>query len=137
MKTRGSRRHLKQKACGEARLPALFTEAEEYLRRESQHLQGRPVRVQGREARVLIMQEGVGMQSIKTLVGVDVSAKTLAAKRRRRSEEKDVAREFCNDGAGHRELLKWMGKGARVCMEATGVYHLQLALMLVAAGVEV
>ena len=35
------------------------------------------------------------------------------------------------------ELLKWIGKGARVCMEATGVYHLQLALTLVAAGVEV
>jgi transposase len=77
------------------------------------------------------------MQSIKTWVGVDVSAKTLAAKRRRRNEAKDEAREFCNDAAGHRELLKWIGRGARVCMEATGVYHLQLALMLVAAGVEV
>jgi transposase len=76
------------------------------------------------------------MQSIKTWVGVDVSAKTLAAKRRR-NEEKDEAREFSNDAAGHRELLKWIGRGARVCMEATGVYHLQLALMVVAAGVEV
>jgi transposase len=77
------------------------------------------------------------MQSIKTWVGVDVSAKTLAVKRRRRNEEKDEAREFSNDAAGHREFLKWTGRGARVCMEATGVYHLQLALMLVAAGVEV
>jgi transposase len=75
------------------------------------------------------------MQRIKTRVGVDVSAKTLAAKRRRNDE--DEAREFSNDGAGHRELLKWIGRGARVCMEATGVYHLQLALMLTAAGVEV
>src|SRR5947209_280770 len=77
------------------------------------------------------------MQSIKTWVGVDVSAKTLAAKRRRRNEANDEAREFSNDAAGHRELLKWIGRGARVCMEATGVYHLQLALMLVAAGVDV
>src|SRR4051794_14675202 len=77
------------------------------------------------------------MQSIKTWAGVDVSAKTLAAERWRKSEDNEKAREFPNDAAGHRELLKWMGKGARVCMEATGVYHLQLALMLVAAGVEV
>jgi transposase len=77
------------------------------------------------------------MQSNKTLVGVDVSAKTLMAKRRRKDEESEEAREFSNDAGGHRELFKWIGKGARVCMEATGVYHLQLALMLVAAGVEV
>lgn len=75
------------------------------------------------------------MQSFKTLAGVDVSAKTLAGKRRRNNEEQ--AREFSNDAAGHREFLKWIGRGGRVCMEATGVYHLQLALMLVAAGVEV
>lgn len=77
------------------------------------------------------------MQSIKTLAGVDVSAATLSAQRCRKDEEKEEAREFTNDAAGHGELLKWTGKGARVCMEATGVYHLQLALMLVAAGVEV
>src|SRR5947209_19521021 len=77
------------------------------------------------------------MQSSKTWVGVDVSAKTLAAKRRRRNEANDEGREFSNDAAGYREFLKWIGRGARVCMEATGVYHLQLALMLVAAGVEV
>lgn len=75
------------------------------------------------------------MQSIKTWTGVDVSAKTLMAKRRK--NETDEIREFSNDAAGQRELRKWVGKGARVCMEATGVYHLQLALMLVAAGVEV
>jgi transposase len=76
------------------------------------------------------------MQSIKTWVGVDVSAKTLAAERWRENEA-NARREFANDAGGHRELLKWVGKGARVCVEATGVYHLQLALMLVKAGVEV
>jgi transposase len=75
------------------------------------------------------------MQSQKTLAGIDVSAKTLVVKRRRNNEQEE--REFSNDAAGHGELRKWIGKGARVCMEATGVYHLQLGLMLVAAGVEV
>src|SRR5205823_6497214 len=77
------------------------------------------------------------MQSIKTWVGIDVSAKTLAAERWREDEDKRQAREFGNDAGGHDELLKWIGKAGRVCVEATGVYHLQLALMLVAAGVEV
>lgn len=75
------------------------------------------------------------MQSIKTKVGVDVSAKTLTAVRRREREEEE--REFANDPVGQRELLKWVGKTARVCVEATGVYHLQLALTLRVAGVEV
>jgi len=75
------------------------------------------------------------MQRIKTKVGIDVSAKTLTVARRREREEKE--QEFANDRIGHKELLKWVGRGARVCVEATGVYHLQLALMLRAAGVEV
>jgi len=77
------------------------------------------------------------MQPIETWVGIDVSAKTLAAERWRENENKEKAREFANDEAGHRELLKWIGKAGRVCVEATGVYHLQLALKLAAAGVEV
>ena len=75
------------------------------------------------------------MQTIKTKAGVDVSARKLMAARRRDGESEE--KEFDNDSAGHRELLKWVGKRARVCVEATGVYHLQLALMLRAAGVEV
>jgi transposase len=75
------------------------------------------------------------MQSIKTKVGVDVSAKTLTAVRRRGGEEEE--KEFANDAIGHGNLLRWVGKTARVCVEATGVYHLQLALTLRAAGVEV
>lgn len=74
------------------------------------------------------------MQSIKTWAGVDVSSKTLAVCRWRDGGEHE--QEFANDAAGHRELLKWLGKGSRVCLEATGVYHLQLALTLHAAGVE-
>lgn len=75
------------------------------------------------------------MQSILTHAGIDVSAKTLEAMRLRGG---DVTHEtFGNDVAGHREMIKWLGKRARVCMEATGVYHLQLAIALRRAGVEV
>jgi transposase len=72
---------------------------------------------------------------METRAGIDVSAKSLAVVRCRKGEEH--AREFANDAAGHRELGKWLGKGSRVCMEATGVYHVQLALALRAGGVEV
>lgn len=75
------------------------------------------------------------MQSVKTLCGIDVAAKTLEAKRRRGEEES--VRTFDNDAAGHRAVLKWVGKGAQVCIEATGVYHLQLALTLRGGSVQV
>lgn len=74
------------------------------------------------------------MQTIKTWCGIDVSAGTLSACRWR--EGREEAKEFTNDAAGHKELVKWLGKRARVCLEATGVYHLQAALTLRGAGVE-
>lgn len=75
------------------------------------------------------------MQSIRTWAGIDVSAKTLAACRWRDGNRDE--QEVPNDASGHSELTRWLGKHARVCIEATGVYHLQLALALRAAGVEV
>lgn len=75
------------------------------------------------------------MQSIKSWAGIDVSAKTLSVCRWRDGQQQE--REFANDAAGHGELLRWLGRRARVCVEATGVYHLQLALTLRAGGVEV
>jgi transposase len=72
---------------------------------------------------------------IKTWCGIDVSAKTLAARRWRDGQCQE--REFANDADGHREVLKWLGRAARVCIEATGVYHLQLAQALRAGAVEV
>jgi transposase len=75
------------------------------------------------------------MQSEQTRCGVDVSAKTLEAIRRRGGR---VEKEgFDNTAAGHRAMVKWLGQGAKVCLEATGVYHLQLALALRAGGVHV
>jgi transposase len=75
------------------------------------------------------------MQSIQTWAGVDVSAKTLSVCRWR--DGAYAEKEFVNDSAGHRELIRWLGKAARICMEATGVYHLAAALALDAAASEV
>jgi transposase len=74
------------------------------------------------------------MQSMMR-AGIDVSAKTLVGVRRRGGKEEEQS--FSNDAAGHRAVIKWVGKRARVCIEATGVYHVQLALSLRVAGVEV
>jgi transposase len=75
------------------------------------------------------------MQARTTKCGIDVAAKKLFATRRRGEEIE--RQEFANDPAGHKAILKWIGRHARVCMEATGVYHLQLAMALRGAGVEV
>jgi transposase len=75
------------------------------------------------------------MQSIQTWAGIDVSAKSLEVRRWRGGKEE--TRTFTNDSAGHRELIQWLGKRARICVEATGVYHLQMCLAAHAAKVEV
>jgi transposase len=75
------------------------------------------------------------MQSIRTWGGIDVSARTLAVCRWRDGKEDE--KSFSNDAHGHQELGRWLGRNARVCVEATGAYHLQLALALRAAGTEV
>lgn len=65
--------------------------------------------------------------------GIEVSCKTLVV---------DLAgkapREFPNTPAGHRALLTWLRRASlplRVCMEATGLYGLDLALHLAAARI--
>lgn len=75
------------------------------------------------------------MQSIKTWAGIDVSAKTFVGRRWRDGQEEE--RKFANDDQGYREVVHWLGKRTRICVEATGVYHLQLGMALRAAGVEV
>jgi transposase len=74
------------------------------------------------------------------LIGIDVSARQLdVALERGKATQQDLC--FENTAADHRKLIKRItrGKGrARVCLEATGVYHLDLCLALQAAeGVEV
>jgi transposase len=72
------------------------------------------------------------------LVGIDVSDATFDATRR--CGEVVTHRQFANTAGGHRQAIRWMLRGAeaaRACLEATGVYHLQLSLALAkAAGIE-
>ena len=68
-------------------------------------------------------------------VGVDVSQQTLDVRARTDSGEQRSG-QFTNTSAGHRQLITWLTKGgrsARVVLEATGVYSLDLALALDAA----
>jgi transposase len=65
-------------------------------------------------------------------VGVDVSAKTLAVIVEHGDVRGNVL-EFTNDRAGHRKLIGLItkrGRNARVVLEATGNYSLDLALAL-------
>jgi transposase len=71
--------------------------------------------------------------------GIDVSASELVVTIL--SEAFTQQRSFANRAAGHRALLRWLQRQARsirVCLEATGLYSLDVALALhAAAGVEV
>lgn len=77
----------------------------------------------------------------QTLVfcGIDVSAKTLSVAVQGQDQPLQQ-REFANTAAGHKALIAWLRKPkatARVSLEATGIYSLDLALTLDAAeGIE-
>lgn len=79
------------------------------------------------------------MNSKLSFVGIDVSAKTLDVNVRRGAEVQVV--QFENTASGHGKLVGLItkrGRSARVVLEATGVYSLDLALALhVAKRVEV
>ena len=66
------------------------------------------------------------------MVGVDVSARWLDVSRGA-SDEAVERRQVANTSAGHQELVRWVtqrGRRARVVLEATGHYGLDLALLL-------
>jgi transposase len=66
------------------------------------------------------------------LVALDVGADAISALMKRDGKLGSVS-EFDNTPEGHRKIVKWVTKGGRqttVCVEATGVYHLDLALTL-------
>jgi len=73
--------------------------------------------------------------------GIDVGACTLAVAVQPEGGCDFVEREFANTGAGHRQLIAWLGRWrapVRVSLEATGIYSLDVALALAAAeGVQV
>lgn len=72
--------------------------------------------------------------------GIDVSKKVLDVAVRRDGEHLEIA-QFDNHAAGHRKLIAWLTKGrrdARVVLESTGSYSLDVALALQRArGIEV
>jgi len=75
------------------------------------------------------------MTNMETVAGIDVSCKTLALAIRT-GERTGKVRELANTPSGHQALIKALkNAGAvRVCLEATGAYHLDLALALDDAG---
>ena len=74
-------------------------------------------------------------------VGIDVSACTLVVALERDHQPGRQRREFPNTAAGHQVLIQWLSKSAtavQICLEATGLYSLDLALALHRAeGIEV
>jgi len=68
--------------------------------------------------------------------GVDVSQDLLDVVARTDADTAARVAQFANTSVGHRQFIKWLTKGgrsARVVLEATGVYSLDLALALDAA----
>jgi hypothetical protein len=64
--------------------------------------------------------------------GIDVSAATLVVAVIEQDQPLQQ-REFTNQASGHKALVGWLGKHktvARVSLEATGIYSLDLALAL-------
>ncbi|HEY4359026.1 MAG TPA: IS110 family transposase [Acidobacteriaceae bacterium] len=75
-----------------------------------------------------------GSREANVFCGIDVSAATLDV-----AVQPNQHREFPNTSAGHRQLIVWLRQlgFARVSLEATGLYSLDLALALDAAeGIE-
>lgn len=73
------------------------------------------------------------MKAKKNYVGIDVSAKELVVKIEKNGQLQEGVCCFSNDTAGHKKLVKYITKHkahAVVCMEATGIYHFELALSL-------
>jgi transposase len=67
-----------------------------------------------------------------SLCGIDVSLDDLTVRVERDGKQLPLA-TFPNHPDHHPKLCRWLtkgGKSARVCLEATGVYHLELALAL-------
>jgi len=61
--------------------------------------------------------------------GIDVANESFDMQRR--CGESIAHRTFLNTKGGHQQAIKWLKRGSeqvRVCLEATGIYHLQLAL---------
>ena len=73
---------------------------------------------------------------VMAFCGIDVSARTLVVALQRDGQEGFQQRQFPNTTGGHKQLIAWLAKlavMARVSLEATSTYSLDLALVLDAA----
>lgn len=64
-------------------------------------------------------------------IGIDISSDVFDTTLQQ--GDRVIRRQLSNTPAGHRQFVKWalrQDHSAQVCMEATGIYHLQLALAL-------
>lgn len=68
---------------------------------------------------------------MKIVAGIDVSKETLDVHLQGQSKT------FDNDRKGFDKLVRWCKKADLLVMEATGIYHLELAIFLCSKGVEV
>jgi transposase len=69
----------------------------------------------------------------KRVAGVDVSAQEVAVYGRLQGTRRTVEFRVPNDSTGHRELISRLctrARSVRIVLEATGIYHLDLALAL-------
>lgn len=88
------------------------------------------VSTQGRDTQLQLSTQH-GDEQVNT-IGIDVDSRHLVCRIRRNGKSQPEA-TFPNDTAGHRQLIRWAtrrGQPAKVCMEATGVYSLNLAIAL-------
>jgi transposase len=70
---------------------------------------------------------------VQVFAGIDVSARELSVAVRCGTEDREAVTTFGNNAAGHKALLAYLLRGnrrARVCLEASGNYSLDLALTL-------
>ncbi len=66
-------------------------------------------------------------------VSIDVSAKELVVALGKKGSSAPRMASFDNSTTGHKKLLKFITKNqtaSKVCLEATGIYHVELAILL-------
>jgi transposase len=79
------------------------------------------------------MTNNSSQAEVRVFAGIDVSARELSVAVRCERGDGEAVKTFNNNAAGHKALLAYLlrGKGrARVCLEASGNYSLDLALTL-------
>ncbi|MCP4473832.1 MAG: IS110 family transposase [Gammaproteobacteria bacterium] len=77
------------------------------------------------------------MKAAVYFVGIDVGSSELVVEMKSEINGEISQGIFDNTREGHNKLIKFITKGgktARVCMEATGIYHIDLAVALARSG---